>query len=102
MYKGGKNHIKPADFLNFYTSEKGRRERWRRKKRGVVEIKGNIKVKEKYRNTPVKSKYFVLMVCVFADGGFKVGKFGCLGGKKPGQVSFLILHRASKIPSEFP
>lgn len=22
MYKGGKNHIKPTDFLNFYTSEK--------------------------------------------------------------------------------
>lgn len=33
MYKGGKNHIKPTDFLNFYTS-----------KRGVMEIKGNIKV----------------------------------------------------------
>lgn len=41
------------------------------------------------------------MVCVFAAGGFKVGKYGCLGGKKRGQVSFLILHRASKIPSEF-
>lgn len=23
MYKGGKNHIKPTDFLNFYMSERG-------------------------------------------------------------------------------
>lgn len=57
MYKGGKNHIKPTDFLNFYTSEKGGR--------GVLEIKGNIKVR---RSTVIRlreSKYFFLMVCVF-------------------------------------
>lgn len=32
MYKGGKNHIKPTDFLNFYMSEKGREGgRWKSK-----------------------------------------------------------------------
>lgn len=38
MYKGGKNHIKPTDFLNFYMSERGSGGS------GVVGIKGNIKV----------------------------------------------------------
>lgn len=40
MYKGGKNHIKPADFLNLYMSEKGEE----RRRGGGLEIKGNIKV----------------------------------------------------------
>lgn len=29
MYKGGKNHIRPTDFLNFYMCEKGREENQR-------------------------------------------------------------------------
>lgn len=55
MYKGGKNHIKPADFLNFYMSERGS---------GGGGIKGNIKVGREEASAR-KSKYFVLMVCVF-------------------------------------
>lgn len=43
MYKGGKNHIKPTDFLNFYMSIKGGR--------GSMEIKGNIKV---WRSTGIR------------------------------------------------
>lgn len=60
------------------------------KRRGGTDIKENIKVKEKYRNTSVKSKYFVLMICMFAgvkkgkfqSGDFKVGNYGCLGREK--------------------
>lgn len=47
MYKGGKNHIKPADFLNFYMSEKGRRG-------GGAGNQREYQSWEKYGNTSVR------------------------------------------------
>lgn len=57
MYKGGKNHIKPADFLNFYMSKKGGRGRWK--------SKGISKFGEVREYVCEKVNIFVLMVCVF-------------------------------------
>lgn len=70
MYKGGKNHIKHSDFLNFYMPEKGR-------EGDVTGIKQNIKVWRSAAMHLCKSKYVVLMVCVFVkahvtkDGGVR-------------------------------
>lgn len=82
----------------------------------MPEIKENIKVKQKYGNTSVKRKYFVLMVVCLGKKTTRVmksgdicavpvsrrqgGEVGRRGKKHKGLRFILILHTALNIPSE--
>lgn len=47
MYKGGKNHIKPTDFLNFYMSERGSGGSGGRESKGISKLGAKRHLREK-------------------------------------------------------